>query len=159
TNFLNRLATNRRIRTTYQTLVDSGRVSSRKINVQQMPRDSDKPPELSIRGCIVPDPGWAFIVADYSQLELCALAHILSVMVRRRTGDSSYESSLSKAINAGKDCHVLMAATLLSMHYDEVAAIRKRPEKKKEHGEPLDAIEKEVLEHRQIAKAANFGFP
>lgn len=159
TNFLNRLATNRRIRTTYQTLVDSGRVSSRKINVQQMPRDSDKPPELSIRGCIVPDPGWAFIVADYSQLELCALAHILSVMVRRRTGDSSYESSLSKAINAGKDCHVLMAATLLSMPYDEVAAIRKRAEKKKEHGEPLDAIEKEVLEHRQIAKAANFGFP
>jgi hypothetical protein len=159
TNFLNRLASDRRIRTTYQTLVDTGRVSSRRINVQQLPRDADKPPELSIRGCIVPDPGWVFLVADYSQLELCALAHILSTIVRRRTGDPTYESSLSKAINAGKDCHVLMASTLLGRPYEEVAAIRDRAEVKKKKGEPLTPEEKSVLEHRQIAKAANFGFP
>jgi len=159
TNFLDRLAVDRRVRTTYQTLVDTGRVSSRRINIQQMPRDSDKPPELSIRGCITPDPGWVLLVADYSQLELCALAHILSVMVRRRTGDPTYESSLARAINAGKDCHVLMASTLLSMTYEECAAIRKRAEAKKEHKEPLDREERLVLEHRQIGKAGNFGFP
>ena len=158
-NFLDRLATDHRVRTTYMTIVDTGRVSSRAINVQQLPRDSGTPSDLAIRGCIMPDPGWVLLVADYSQLELCALAHILSVMVRQRTGDSTYQSSLAQAINSGKDCHVLMAATLLSASYEEVAAIRKRAEYKKKHGEPLTREEKDVLEHRQIAKAANFGFP
>jgi hypothetical protein len=173
-SFLDYLDTDRRIRTTYQTLVDTGRTSSRRPNVQQLPRDYDKPSHLHVRGCLVPDPGWAFLVADYSQLELCSLAHVLTNLVRhyargpnkelaeqllRTTISPTYESTLARAINDDRDCHLLMAATLLGMSYAECVEIYERAEAKKKAKQPLTTIEQSVIDHRQLAKACNFGFP
>lgn len=183
TNFLDRLDTNRRIRTTYQTLVDTGRTSSRgsggpgTLNVQQLPRDYDKPAHLHTRGCILPDPGWAFIVADYTQLELCSLAHVLTQLVRfyarnptlKHVAESKlgfaisehYESTLSRAINADRDCHVLMASVLRGHgeSYEECYALYERADQKKAAKEPLDKYEKQIIDDRQLAKPCNFGFP
>jgi hypothetical protein len=183
TNFLDRLDTHHRIRTTYQTLVDTGRTSSRgggmpgALNVQQLPRDYDKPRHLHVRGCITPDPGWAFIVADYSQLELCSLAHVLTQLVRYYAKDpkrrafaerllgcsisSTYESTLSRAINNDQDCHVLMASVLRGRGetYEECYALYKQADEKKAAKLPLDAEEIKIIDDRQLCKALNFGLP
>jgi hypothetical protein len=183
TNFLDKLDTHHRIRTSYQTLVDTGRTSSRgggepgKLNIQQLPRDYDKPAHLHVRGCITPDPGWAFIVADYSQLELCSLAHVLTKLVRyyamdpkrkafaeRMLGCSisdKYESTLSRAINSDQDCHVLMASVLRSRGetYEECYALYKRADEKKSAKQLLDVEETKIIDDRQLCKALNFGLP
>jgi hypothetical protein len=181
--FLDRLDTPNLVRTTYQTLVDTGRTSARggkghgRINVQFLPRDYDKPAHLHTRGCILPPPGFAFIVADYSQLELCALAHVLTQLVRFYAADPKrkayaerllgfeisehYESSLSRAINNDQDCHVLMASVLRGRGetYEECNALYQRADEKKAHKEKLDPDEKQVIEDRQLAKPCNFGYP
>lgn len=185
TNFLDRLDTRRRIRTTYQTCVDTGRTSSRggagghpgTLNIQQLPRDYDKPPHLHTRGCILPPPGEVFIVADYSQLELCALAHVLTQLVRFYAADpkrkayaerllgfeisENYESSLARAINNDQDCHVLMAAVHRERgeSYSDFLALYQHADEKKAAKEKLDAEEKAAIEDRQLAKAENFGYP
>ncbi len=175
--FLDKLDTINRVRTTYQTVIESGRVASRSINVQQFPRDNGKPGHLHIRGCILPDPGWVFVVADYSQLELCALAHVLTELVRfyakdparkakaeKLLGfaiDTEYVSTLACAINDGKDCHLLMASKLLGKSYDYVVSLYESAEAKKkakrEH--EITPEEAEAAEARQLSKACNFGFP
>lgn len=181
-SFLDRLDTDHRIRTTYQTLVDTGRTSARgsggpgTINVQFLPRDYDKPAHLHTRGCILPDLGWAFLVADYSQLELCSLAQVLNALVRfyargkqrgfvegmlRRDISETYESTLAQAINADQDCHVRMASVLRARGetYDECYALYSRADKKKEHKQPLTAEEKQIIDDRQLSKPINFGYP
>jgi hypothetical protein len=149
--------------------------NSRAVNIQQFPRDADKPPHMHVRGCMIPDPGWCFIVADYTQLELCALAHILTQLVRYYAAhpkrkayaeqllkfeiSETYESSLSRAINANMDCHVLMASVLMTSTYEAIYPIFKQADAKKDAGQPLDADEKEVISQRQISKVCNFGYP
>jgi hypothetical protein len=182
TSFLDKLDVDTRIRTTYQTVIESGRTASRggskgsgAVNVQQMPRDNGKPGHLHIRGCILPDPGWVFVVADYSQVELCALGHVLTELIRfyarnpaRRAHaekllgfpiDETYSSTLARAINEGKDCHLLMAGTLLGKSYEYCVAQYERAEAKKKAKQPLTPEESEVVEARQLSKACNFGFP
>jgi hypothetical protein len=196
--------------------------NSRQINIQQFPRDYDKPGHLHVRGCIVPPPGECFLVADYSQLELCSLAHVLNVLVRHyartkqrgfvenmlgREISDTYESTLAAAINANQDCHVRMAANLRgrgesyaecyslyswadakkskefyaalgvskSATFDEIeTAYRSKiePEAKVIHAyevlrdvelrtrydAPLTYEELLIIDHRQLAKPANFGF-
>lgn len=180
-DFIDKLNTDRRIRTTYKNPLDTGRTSSRgsggpgTLNVQQLPRDYDKPKHLHVRGCIVPDPGWCFIVADYTQLELCALAYILTHLVRSYARDpvkkkraerllgfpisTTYESTLQSAINNDQDCHVRMAAVLRSSTYDECIELYKVADDKKERGEQLNAEELQMVSDRQLAKPCNFGFP
>jgi len=52
---------------------DTGRLSSRNPNLQQIPaRD-----EYGFRKCFISAPGHSMVVCDYSQLELVVLAHIL----------------------------------------------------------------------------------
>lgn len=173
--FLDKLDTQNRVRTTYQTVIESGRVASRAVNVQQMPRDNGKPAHLHIRGCILPDPGWCFIVADYSQLELCSLAHALTELVRFYAADpirkqhaqqllgfpigTDYESTLARAINSGKDCHLLMASTLLGKSYEYCVSLYTSAEHKKKLKQELTPDESAVVEARQLSKACNFGFP
>jgi hypothetical protein len=182
TNFLDKLDVDSRVRTSYQTVIESGRTASRggsrgsgQINVQNLPRDNGKPGHLHIRGCVLPDPGWVFVVADYSQLELCALAHVLTELVRfyarnpaRRARaekllghsiDETYSSTLARAINEGKDCHLLMAGTLIGKSYEYCVSLYTSAEAKKKAKLPLTPEESEVVEARQLSKACNFGFP
>jgi len=64
-----------RVHTTYnQTGAATGRLSSNDPNLQNIPIRTAQ--GRAIRAAFVPEPGWSFVVADYSQIELRLLAHM-----------------------------------------------------------------------------------
>jgi len=71
----------------------SGRFSSSRPNMQNIPADDD----FGIRDCIIADPGHILIGADYSQIELRILAHV------------SQDFHLMKAYQDGLDIHKMTA--------------------------------------------------
>jgi len=125
----------------YRTVVRSGRSSSRRPNVQTIPAHGDgRGPEL--RECFVPRGDHVFVGADYSSLELCTLAQVCL--------NFGLRSELATAINRGKDCHLLVAASLLERPYEDVVDAYESPDH-----EDHDLVK----EHRQTSKIANYGFP
>lgn len=116
----------------WRTLVESGRVSCTKPNLTFQPREG------GVRECYRPRAGYYFAAADYDAGELCTLAQTCVTWFGA--------SSLADAINAGRDPHLFMAAAILGITYDEAATRRAA----KDHA---------VGDARQLAKAANFGFP
>lgn len=70
----------------------SGRFSSSRPNMQNIPRSSEDD-AIKIREAVVPDTGEILIGADYSQIELRILAHF------------SRDPNLVKAYNENKDIH------------------------------------------------------
>ena len=113
-------------------LVSTGRTSARNPNVQNQPRKG------LARECYVPRAGWVYVGADYSAAELCGLAQVLL--------DMFGSSAMANALRAGRELHLETAAGILGIDYED--AVRR-------HGEG-DA---DVKAARQLAKAANFGFP
>lgn len=113
-------------------LAASGRVTSSKPNCQNFGRKGD------IRSCFVPRPGYLFSVVDYPQLELRTVAQVLLDIVGW--------SKLAEALNAGIDPHLKVAALLANVSY-ETALTR------------YEVDEPEIVELRQLAKVANFGYP
>jgi len=114
----------------WNVLVESGRTSAWGPNWQNLPRVG------GYRECVVPRPGWMFINADYSTIELCALAQVCL--------DQFGYSEMARALQAGRDLHLEMAADLLNITYEQAYERRKTPE---------------VKDARQMSKALNFGFP
>lgn len=87
-----RLDSRSRLHTTYKLYgTVTGRLSG---DLQQVPRDS------FIRGVIGAPPGWQFVQADYSQIELRIAAHC------------SGERRMRRAFLAGEDLHLLTASSL-----------------------------------------------
>ena len=113
-------------------LVESGRTSCWKPNIQNLPRKG------GYRECFVPRPGYVYVNTDYSTLELCALAQFCL--------DQFGHSKMAEAINEGRDLHLQMAAEILDIPYEQ--AVRE-----------YDLGSKEVADIRQMSKALNFGFP
>lgn len=120
------------IHCSYRVLVASGRTSCSRPNWQNLPR------EAGARECVVPRKGKVFVAADYNVAELRALAQVCYSWF-------GY-SALREAFLKDRDPHLELAATLLSISYDEAVARRK----------VHDPI---VVEARQFAKIPNFGFP
>jgi len=113
-----------RVHPYFTPLVRTGRTSCRGPNLQNLPRKEN------IRGIYIPTPGYLFYAADYSQLELCALAE--SCLIRFGF------SKMAEVINNGLDVHKWFAAQVVGKGHD------------------IDLVSKE---ERQMAKACNFGFP
>lgn len=122
--------TTRPINPRWRVLVESGRSSCSQPNLQNQPR------RHGVRECYVPRAGNVFLSADYSIAELRALAQILLW----RYG----WSAMGDALRAGQDLHLVTAAGILGRTYDDV------------HEHRATAPVKQA---RQLAKAANFGFP
>lgn len=75
TSMLDDLDENDRIHTTYnQALTATRRFSSDSPNLQNIPTRSDIGKE--IKACFIPEKGYKFLIADYSQLEPRILAHL-----------------------------------------------------------------------------------
>lgn len=135
----------------YNTLVESGRTSCSKgkpkkknatptrygFQFQNPKRALDYfPPGVGIRECFIARPGRLFADNDFSGLELHTGAQACLATVKY--------SRLADALNARKDPHLMFAAQMMSIGYEEAVA--------RKH-------DKDVKFHRQLAKVANFGAP
>jgi hypothetical protein len=105
---------------------------AKRINLQNLPKYP------GIRESYIPPPGFYFFSIDYNQLELCALAWVCKHLV-------GYSRMLD-LINSGIDLHTTLACQFLGIPYEEGVRLVK-------------AEDAEFDAFRQLAKAANFGFP
>ena len=97
----------RRLHTSFhQAAASTGRLSSSNPNLQNIPVRADL--GRKIRGAFIPEEGWWFVSADYSQVELRILAHL------------SADERLAEAFSAGEDIHRRTAAAVLGLPIDAV---------------------------------------
>ena len=103
-----------KIHTTFnQALTATGRLSSSKPNLQNIPIRTERGKE--IRKAFIPSREDGVIVsADYSQIELRIMAHL------------SCDSHLIEAFRAGKDVHAATAAKIFGITPEEVTADQRR---------------------------------
>jgi DNA polymerase-1 len=98
-----------RIHTSFnQTVAATGRLSSSDPNLQNIPVRTGHGAE--IRKGFVPEPGWLFVTADYSQIELRILAHL--------SGDPAFVD----AFRSGADIHRQTAAIIFGVDVERVTA-------------------------------------
>ena len=105
-----------RVRTSFQmTVTDTGRLSSREPNLQNIPTRTDLGSE--IRKMFIPGPGCVLVDADYSQIELRLLAHI------------SGDEAMIAAFNSGGDIHTATAAQVFHVSPADVTPEMRRSAK------------------------------
>ncbi|MDH3500328.1 MAG: DNA polymerase I, partial [Acidimicrobiia bacterium] len=96
-----------------QMAATTGRLSSDNPNMQNIPIRSET--GRTIRQAFITEPGWAFVVADYSQIELRILAHL------------SRDPGLLEAFaGEGTDIHTATAARVFGFETDDVTAEMRR---------------------------------
>jgi DNA polymerase-1 len=95
----------------HQAAASTGRLSSSNPNLQNIPVRADI--GRKIRGAFIPEDGWWFVSADYSQVELRILAHL------------SGDERLAEAFSAGEDIHRRTAAAVLGLPIEEVTAAQR----------------------------------
>ena len=84
----------------------TGRLSSSEPNLQNIPVRTPRGEE--IRKGFVPEPGWKFVVADYSQIELRLMAHL------------SQDPAFLEAFRKGEDIHRQTAAIIFGVPLAQV---------------------------------------
>jgi DNA polymerase-1 len=106
-----------RIHTTFnQTVAATGRLSSSDPNLQNIPIRTQEGQQ--IRAAFVPgEPGWRFVAADYSQIELRVLAHL------------SGDAAMKEAFASGEDIHVRTAAAVHGVAPADVTGAMRRTAK------------------------------
>tara|TARA_R110002049_G_scaffold70499_2_gene182056 strand:- start:883 stop:2772 length:1890 start_codon:yes stop_codon:yes gene_type:complete len=85
--FFKNLSSDNKIHTNFHQILDTGRVSSSKPNMQQIPADN------IYRNCFIAPKGWSFVSADYSSQELNVIAF------------GSKDPVWLKALEEGQDLH------------------------------------------------------
>jgi DNA polymerase I len=106
-----------RIHTTFnQTVTATGRLSSSDPNLQNIPIRTREGQQ--IRAAFIPgEPGWRFVAADYSQIELRVLAHL------------SGDVAMKEAFASGEDIHVRTAAAVHGVAPGDVTDAMRRTAK------------------------------
>ena len=101
-----------RIHTTFNQLVAAtGRLSSQDPNLMNIPIRTEL--GRRIRAAFIPQEGWRFVAADYSQIELRILAHL------------SGEPALIEAFRRGEDIHARTASEVFRVPPGEVTALQR----------------------------------
>ncbi|CAL4043511.1 DNA polymerase I [Buchnera aphidicola (Anoecia corni)] len=97
----------KRIHTSYyQTITNTGRLSSKNPNLQNIP--IDKKNKKNIRTAFIAPKNFVIMSADYSQIELRIIAHL------------SNDKALVHAFNTGKDIHSITASDLFHVNVSSV---------------------------------------
>jgi len=95
-----------------QTVTATGRISSTEPNLQNIPVRVEL--GRMIRKVFVPEEGYVFVDADYSQIELRVLAHC------------SGDEQLIKAYREETDIHRITASQVFHVPFDEVTDLQRR---------------------------------
>ena len=95
-----------------QTVTATGRLSSANPNLQNIPVRMDI--GRSIRKVFIPEEGFIFVDADYSQIELRLLAHM------------SGDEKLIEAYKSAEDIHAMTASQVFGVPLDEVTPQQRR---------------------------------
>ncbi|MBQ9065754.1 MAG: DNA polymerase I [Blautia sp.] len=107
------IADDGRIHSTFnQTITATGRISSTEPNLQNIPVRMELGRE--IRKVFIPEKGYVFLDADYSQIELRVLAHM------------SGDENLIAAYREAKDIHRITASQVFHVPFDEVTDLMRR---------------------------------
>jgi DNA polymerase-1 len=105
-------ATTGRIHTTFNQLVAAtGRLSSQDPNLMNIPIRTEL--GRRIRAAFIPAPGWKFVAADYSQIELRILAHL------------SEEAAIIEAFQRGEDIHTRTACEVFKIAPTQVTSLQR----------------------------------
>lgn len=126
----------------YNTLVETGRTSCQKPNLQNLPRGKKDPSDLAkfVRECFVPRQGYLYSACDYDSLELRTLGQVLYDTVGGGTLKDLYGE------DPNFDPHTRLASQIMGISYEEGLVLKKKKDKS-------------LALHRQMAKAGNFGYP
>ena len=127
-----------------QTITATGRISSTEPNLQNIPVRMEL--GRAIRQVFVPEDGYVFVDADYSQIELRILAHM------------SGDERLIHAYQDAQDIHAITASEVFHTPLSEVTALQRRNAKAVNFGivygisafglsEDLSISRKEALEY------------
>lgn len=95
-----------------QTITATGRISSTEPNLQNIPMRLDVGRE--IRKAFIPEEGYIYVDADYSQIELRVMAHM------------SGDETLLHAYQQGLDIHASTASEVFGIPMDEVTPLLRR---------------------------------
>ena len=101
--FFKNLAGDNKIHTGFHQILDTGRISSSKPNMQQIPADN------IYRNCFTAPSGWKFVSADYSSQELNVIAF------------GSKDPVWLKALEEGQDLHSTCAELVYSDRWYDAA--------------------------------------
>ncbi len=95
-----------------QTITATGRISSTEPNLQNIPVRMEQ--GRRIRKVFVPEDGFVFVDADYSQIELRILAHM------------SGDERLIRAYGEAQDIHAITASQVFHIPLDQVTPLQRR---------------------------------
>lgn len=123
-----------RLRTRYDSLVQTGRTSSSAPNLQNLPRKG------GLRDCFVAAEGHTLVLCDYDAAEMRTLAQCVYDLAGHRTPLMEMYQA-----HADYDPHSYFGSKLLGITYEEML-------------EKVAAEDPEATDTRQRAKPANFGY-
>lgn len=125
-----------------QTIVTSGRLSSKDPNLQNIPVKNEY--GQAIRECFIAKPGHHLVCADYSQIELRILAHI------------SHDENLINAFKSNADIHLATASQIFNKPLSEITKDERRYAKTINfgliYGKSVFGLAKELKIDRAAAK-------
>lgn len=111
-DFLNKLDPDGKVRTRFNQILETGRVSSADPNMQQIPviEDDDSNVANKYRHCFIPDDdSWVVVDSDYSSQELVIIASL------------SQDPVWMEALKLGHDLHSICAALVYGNEWKEAA--------------------------------------
>ncbi len=139
--------------TLHQLGADTGRLSSEKPNIQNIPQDrEDQEVKISFRECFEAEPGNVILTADYSQCELRILAEL------------SQDRKFLDIFRRGDDLHIITSQEVFGYSDKELEAYLKIKSKDRPDVDLLNMFTheevnmyKKVSDFRDKTKTINFG--